>query len=72
MITLPGVSTYEPLNDLADVNQEPRCKQTGDGSGFAPEPDDSDCKSVLSPQSGGESDPYWIKAKQKVCEQQAD
>jgi CheY-like chemotaxis protein len=42
-------------------NQEPRCKQTGYESRFAPESQDSDCNLKVSPQSGGESDPYSIE-----------
>lgn len=46
---------------LQNFNQEPLCKQTGYGSGFATESKDSDCKLDVSPQSGGESNPYSIE-----------
>jgi nucleoside-diphosphate-sugar epimerase len=51
--------------DIGD-SQEPRCKQTGYGSGFALESLDSNCKFDVSPQSGGEFNPYSIELQLEV------
>jgi transposase len=45
----------------SERNQEPRRKLTGYESRSAPEPKDSDCRFLSSPQSGGESDTYSIE-----------
>lgn len=50
------------------TNQEPRRKQTGYESRFTPEPQGSDCKIQVSPQSGGEYNPYSTEVESKAHE----
>jgi uncharacterized protein with HEPN domain len=68
------ISILEDINNQIQkitsylTNQEPRCKRTGYESRSAPEPKDSDCRFLSSPQSGRESDPYSIETNLKKAE----
>ncbi|MBD2075628.1 hypothetical protein H6F86_17345 [Phormidium sp. FACHB-592] len=61
MLRSPSPFGTASLLPVPPADQEPRCKQTGYGSRFTPDPKESDCKLDVSPQSGGEYDPYSIK-----------